>query len=50
MSVDIIDQGPGIPEAEQTKLFKAFSRGESGMAKPGNGLGLSIAARRAGYG
>ena len=24
MSVDIIDQGPGIPEAEQTKLFKAF--------------------------
>ncbi len=47
LSVDIIDQGPGIPEAEQTKLFKAFFRGESGMAKPGTGLGLSIAARAA---
>jgi PAS domain S-box-containing protein len=47
LSIDIIDQGPGIPEAEQAKLFKAFFRGESGMAKPGTGLGLSIAARAA---
>ena len=47
LSLDVLDQGPGIPEAEQGRLFKAFFRGEAGSAKPGTGLGLSIAARAA---
>lgn len=47
LSLEVCDQGPGIPEAEQDKLFKAFFRGEAGGDKPGTGLGLSIAARAA---
>ena len=47
LSLDVLDQGPGIPEAEQGRLFKAFFRGEAGSSKPGTGLGLSIAARAA---
>ena len=47
LTLEVCDQGPGIPEAEQSKLFKAFFRGEAGGDKPGTGLGLSIAARAA---
>ncbi|CCQ74733.1 putative Histidine kinase [Magnetospira sp. QH-2] len=43
-SVQVIDQGPGIPEMEQGKLFKAFSttsvRGTAG--EKSTGLGLNI--------
>ena len=37
--ITIADKGPGIPEAAQENLFKAFSSAKSG----GTGLGLSIA-------
>lgn len=42
--VSVRDEGPGIPKAEQGKLFKDFSRVESGDGRPraGTGLGLSI--------
>ena len=35
------DSGPGIPEAERTRIFERFHRGTSN--KPGAGLGLAIA-------
>ncbi len=37
------DQGPGIPEAEQTRIFERFYRTASARAVPGTGLGLAIA-------
>lgn len=35
------DSGPGIPEDERERVFQRFYRGRS-VARPGNGLGLSI--------
>lgn len=46
--VRIADQGPGIPQEEQYRLFAAFYRGKNAQAMastPGAGLGLSIARR-----
>jgi len=42
-AVDVVDSGPGIPEAERARVFDRFHRlpGSGG----GSGLGLSIAAR-----
>jgi two-component system sensor histidine kinase KdpD len=38
--VRIVDQGPGIPEPEQKRIFEPFRRGEGSA---GSGLGLAIA-------
>jgi len=40
----VIDEGPGVPRAEQARLFDRFYRG-TGVTAPGSGLGLSIAQR-----
>ena len=41
---DIRDNGPGIAEADQQRLFDKFSRGQRQLARgePGAGLGLAI--------
>ena len=39
---DVRDQGPGIPEAEQARIFERFYRAQAAKAKPGTGLGLAI--------
>jgi two-component system sensor histidine kinase KdpD len=42
--VRVVDQGPGIGEAERERIFEPFYRGSaSGDAGAGSGLGLSIA-------
>ena len=41
--VRIVDQGPGIPEAEWQRIFEPFQRGGSESARTGSGLGLAIA-------
>ncbi|WP_051229276.1 HAMP domain-containing sensor histidine kinase [Paludibacterium yongneupense] len=37
------DRGPGVPEAELTRIFEPFFRGSSGNQADGHGLGLAIA-------
>jgi two-component system sensor histidine kinase KdpD len=39
--VEILDSGPGVPEAERERLFRPFERGHTRAA--GTGLGLTIA-------
>jgi signal transduction histidine kinase len=41
--LDVIDEGPGIPESERARLFEPFQRGAS--AAPGAGLGLALVAQ-----
>lgn len=42
--VSVVDQGPGIPAAEQERIFEPFYRGRDhrGEAWTGSGLGLAI--------
>lgn len=41
----IKDNGIGIPESEQEKMFKIFNRMENAKSFQGNGVGLSIVYR-----
>jgi signal transduction histidine kinase len=40
--VAIADTGPGVPEAEQRRIFQPFYRREASRSTPGSGLGLSL--------
>ena len=42
--VEVIDNGPGVPEAERERVFYRFYRGEQ-TSDTGSGLGLAIAKR-----
>jgi len=44
VEVRVCDHGPGIPEAEQKRIFDPFYRGEQTQSRqvPGTGLGLSL--------
>jgi len=44
VGLSVSDTGPGIPPAEQARLFERFFRGEAGRESgtPGTGLGLAI--------
>jgi signal transduction histidine kinase len=51
--LDVVDDGPGVPEAERERVFDRFNRGDPARTRgaPGTGLGLAIArslAERAG--
>ncbi|MGD9966993.1 MAG: sensor histidine kinase [Hyphomonadaceae bacterium] len=48
LRLDTIDNGPGIPEAERTKLGQAYERGSGGARAEGAGLGLSLVRALAG--
>lgn len=47
-TVDVVvaDRGPGIPEAEQGRLFQAFSRGGREDTRTARGVGLGLALVR----
>ena len=40
--VEVADEGPGVPDAELSRLFDKFYRGAGAKRLPGTGLGLSI--------
>jgi signal transduction histidine kinase len=40
----VADNGPGIPEADRSRVIERFVRLEQSRSKPGFGLGLSLAA------
>jgi signal transduction histidine kinase len=45
LSLVVTDQGIGIPEADQSRLFQPFFRAGNVSDQPGTGLGLSIVKR-----
>jgi signal transduction histidine kinase len=51
--LDVMDDGPGVPDDEREQVFERFHRGDPARTRgaPGTGLGLAIArslAERAG--
>jgi two-component system sensor histidine kinase MprB len=44
-SVEVLDEGPGIDDADAEHVFERFWRADQARALPGSGLGLSIVAR-----
>jgi signal transduction histidine kinase/CheY-like chemotaxis protein/HPt (histidine-containing phosphotransfer) domain-containing protein len=47
ISIEVRDQGPGIPLDEQPKLFEKFSRGQRARQEKIRGTGLGLAVCRA---
>jgi signal transduction histidine kinase len=45
IAIQVVDNGPGIPEDQVANIFEEFSRLDVGRDKPGAGLGLAIALR-----
>jgi signal transduction histidine kinase len=43
--ISVLDQGPGVPEAELASLFQPFFRGSNAVRADGHGLGLAIVQR-----
>jgi len=43
VTLDVVDQGPGIPEPDRERVFEPFYRGEHAKGVAGVGLGLAIA-------
>jgi signal transduction histidine kinase len=44
VEIAVSDNGPGIPDAEMSKVTDRFYRGDASRAEPGVGLGLSMVA------
>lgn len=42
---EIVDGGPGVPEADRARIFEAYEQTESGRLAGGTGLGLAICRR-----
>jgi len=43
-TVQVIDDGPGVSEAERERVFDRFHRLEASRSTPGSGLGLALVA------
>ncbi|MFC6083931.1 DUF4153 domain-containing protein [Sphaerisporangium aureirubrum] len=43
LEISVIDQGPGIPVGERTRVFERFSRLDAGRATDAGGAGLGLA-------
>ena len=46
VSVAVSDTGPGIPRAEQERVFERFYRGDAARSREGGGSGLGLAIAR----
>lgn len=42
--IEVLDEGPGIPEEERGRIFEAFHRGDPEHPRPGTGVGLALVA------
>ena len=42
VAVDVLDRGPGIPDAEKERIFEPYRRLSLEAGKPGVGLGLAV--------
>jgi len=47
VSIEIADEGPGIPEDQLDSIFDRFHKASESRSTTGSGLGLAIAARHA---
>lgn len=45
ITIDITDQGPGVPDQDKRRLLEPFIRLQNASGPGGSGLGLAIAAR-----
>ncbi len=43
-ALQVIDDGPGVPEADRERVFDRFHRLEASRSTPGSGLGLALVA------
>lgn len=42
IAISVADDGPGIPDAEKSKVTERFYRGDASRGTPGVGLGLAL--------
>ncbi|MFM0011221.1 ATP-binding response regulator [Paraburkholderia sediminicola] len=42
IAISVADDGPGIPDAEKSKVIERFYRGDASRGTPGVGLGLAL--------
>ena len=50
LAISVTDQGPGVPEADQERIFGEYEKGGSGRSKRGGvGIGLTLSRRLAEY-
>lgn len=42
--IDVLDEGPGIPEADRERVFEPLYRVDEDHRRPGTGIGLSLVA------
>jgi signal transduction histidine kinase len=43
-TIEVVDNGPGVPERERERIFDRFYRLEHSRSSPGSGLGLALVA------
>lgn len=44
VTLSVMDDGPGVPEADRARIFERFTRLEASRNAPGSGLGLALVA------